>query len=153
MKRELFLKALAAPVLLCCLAASAQDLGNWRASNQTAKSITGDIGIANEKLFINFVRFTISRIRALEPGEVSAAFEADASNAGTGSLYRLSIPGDAKFLHKNHLCGLQETQWMATYVEDKTLKVAFFSGVKPPTFTLEAIQNSTDLCGTFTYTR
>jgi len=152
MKRFLF-KALAAPVLLCSLASFAQETGNWRASNQTAKSITGDIGIAPEKLYINFIRFTMSRIRALKPEEISAAFEADANAAGAGSLYRLSIPPETKFLHKNNLCGSDETQWMATYVEGKTLKVAFFSDAKPPVFTLEALRNSTNLCGTFTYTR
>lgn len=152
MKRVSLLSCTAA-LLLCTFAATAQENGNWRASNQTAREITGDIGLSTEKLFINFVRFTTSRIRALQPAEVSAVFEADANSAGAGSLYRLSIPPEQKFLHKNTLCGSQETQWMATYVEGRTLKVAFFSGAKPPAFTLDAIQNSTDLCGTFVYTR
>lgn len=42
---------------------------------------------------------------------------------------------------------------MAAYVEGRTLKVAFFSDAKPPVFTLEALANSPNLCGTFTYTR
>jgi hypothetical protein len=148
-------KAVAATVLLCSLALSAQETGNWRAANQTAKSITGDIAITTEKLYINFIRFTVSRIRPLQPAEVAAAFEAEAgaTSTGAGSLYRLSIPPEQKFLHKNTLCGSEETQWMATYVEGKTLKVAFFSDAKPPVFTLEALQNSTNLCGTFTYTK
>jgi hypothetical protein len=147
---------------LCALAAflfsipliHAQEMGNWRASNQTARSITGDIALAPEKLYINFVRFTVSRIRPLEPAEVAAAFssEGDAST-GNGSLYRLSIPPEQKFLHKNTICGSDETQWMATYVDGKTLKVAFFSNAKPPVFKLEELANSTNLCGTFTYTR
>jgi len=152
MKRFL-IRALAAPAIFCSLTLFAQEDGNWRASNQTAKSVTGDIGIATEKLYINFARFTISRIRALKPEEVSAAFEADAAAAGSGSLYRLSIAPETKFLHKNTLCGSQETQWMATYVEGKTLKVAFFSNATPPVFTLDAIQNSADLCGTFAYVK
>jgi hypothetical protein len=153
MKRVSLFSCLAA-LLLSTFTTSAQELGNWRAANQTAKSITGDIGIAPEKIFINFARFTMSRIRALQPAEVAAAFEADgATPTGAGSLYRLSIPPEQKFLHKNTLCGSEETQWMATYVEGKTLKVAFFSDAKPPVFTLEALQNSTNLCGTFTYTK
>jgi len=143
---------LSVAVLLYTFAAFAQENGNWRAANQTAKSITGDIGIAPEKIFINFARFTMSRIRALQPAEVSA-LESEATTAGTSSLYRLSIPPDQKFLHKNTICGSDETQWMATYVEGKTLKVAFFSDAKPPVFTLEALQNSTNLCGTFTYVK
>jgi hypothetical protein len=152
MKRFLF-KALAAPAILCSLSLFAQEDGNWRAANQTAKSITGDIGITAEKLYINFVRFPIARIRPLKPEEISAAFEADANSAGSGSLYRLSIAPETKFLHKNTICGSQETQWMATYVEGKTLKVAFFSNATPPVFTLDAIQNSTDLCGTYAYVK
>jgi hypothetical protein len=42
---------------------------------------------------------------------------------------------------------------MATYVAGRSLKVAFFSGPKAPEFTLNAIANSTELCGTFSYTR
>ncbi len=153
MKRVLF-SLLVAPLLVAPLTLHAQqENGNWRAANQTAKSITGDIALAPEKLYINFLRFTMSRIRTLEPAEVSAAFEAEASTAGSGGLYRLSIPAEQKFLHKNTLCGSQETQWMATYLDGKALKVAFFSDAKPPVFKLEELQNSTNLCGTFTYTR
>jgi hypothetical protein len=151
--KRVFLFSSVAALLLCTLSLTAQENGNWRAANQTAKSITGDIGISTEKLYINFIRFTMSRIRPLQPAEVAAAFEADASATGTGSLYRLSIPPEQKFLHKNTICGAEETQWMATYVDGKTLKVAFFSDAKPPVFTLEALQNSTNLCGTFGYTR
>lgn len=146
--------ALALTLGICCLPAPAQENGNWRAANQSARSITGDIAIAPEKLYINFYRVTMSRIRALEPAEIAAAFEAEAaSSTGTGSLYRLSIAPEQKFLHKNTLCGSEETQWMATYLEGRTLKVAFFSNAKPPIFKLEELQNSTNLCGTFTYTR
>ena len=155
MKRVL-LNSIAASLLLlplCLHAQLQQDMGNWRASNQTAKSITGDIALAPEKLYINFIRFTVSRIRALDATEVSAALEADPSTHPTGSLYRLSIPPEQKFLHKNTLCGTDETQWMATYVDGKLLKVAFFSNAKPPVFTLEALKDSPNLCGTFTYVR
>ena len=149
--RKLF-KLLTSAVLLT-LTTVAQENGNWRAASKTAQSITGDIGITTEKIFINFTRFTISRIRALEPAEVAATFDTDSSTARTGSLYRLSIPAGQRFLNKNSLCGSEQTQWMAAYAEGRTLRVAFFSGPKPPVFTLEAISNSSDLCGTFTYVK
>jgi hypothetical protein len=140
-------------MLICCLTTTAQETGNWRAASSTARSITGDIGVSSEKLFINFTRFTISRIRTLEPAEVSATFDTDSNSGGTGSLYRLAIPADKKFLNKSTLCGSEQTQWMAAFATGGTLKLAFFSGSTPPVFTLDAIQNSTDLCGTFTYVR
>ncbi len=133
--------------------AAAQEQGAWRASSKTAKGITGDIVLSNEKLAINFVAYTIAPIRALTADELSAAFDADRSALGQGNLYRLRVPADKVFLHKNTLCGTEETEYMATYVQGRTLQIAFFSGEKAPTLTLEALANTTDLCGTYTYTR
>jgi hypothetical protein len=42
---------------------------------------------------------------------------------------------------------------MVTFVAGRSMQLAFFSGQKPPVFTQEAISNSTDLCGTFSYVR
>jgi hypothetical protein len=132
---------------------NAQEKGMWRAANKTAQSITGDVALSDARLAINFSSFTIARIRDLNPGEVSSVFDADSNAALGGNLYRLSIPAAKKFLHHNSLCGSEETQWMATYVADGTLHLAFFSGPKMPVFTADAIANTTDLCGTFAYVR
>ncbi len=92
-------------------------------------------------------------IRKLGSAEVAAAFDADSNASGTGNLYRLTVPAAKRFLHHNTLCGSEDTQWMATYVEDRTLHVAFFSGADTPVFTVDALANSTDLCGRFSYSR
>ena len=42
---------------------------------------------------------------------------------------------------------------MATYVSGKELQVAFFSNATPPVFTVEALRDSPNLCGTYTYVR
>jgi hypothetical protein len=147
-----FLTLLALSLFLT-LPIHAQDQGAWRASNSTARSITGDVDINGEKLMINLVRFPVSRIRALEPAEVSAAFDADTHTPGAGSLYSVNISGGKQFLNHNTLCGTEKTQWMATYAQGRSLKLAFFSGQKPPVFTLEALANSSDLCGTFVYVK
>jgi hypothetical protein len=132
---------------------SAQEKGPWRAASTTAASITGDIAFSETRVAIDFSSFAIARIRDLEPGEVSAVFDVDSNAGGRGSLYRLSIPGEKKFLHKNSLCGSEDTQWLAAYVAGRVLHVAFLSGSKIPVFTPEAFANSTDLCGTFLYVR
>jgi len=93
------------------------------------------------------------RVRSLEKAELSAAFDADSNANGSGSLYRLSIPAAQKFLHKNTLCGSDDTQWMVAYASGRTLQLAFFSGQKPPLLTLDAISNSTDLCGKYSYVK
>jgi hypothetical protein len=146
-------KAITGSLLLCCLTLAAQEKGIWRAESSTARSITGDVALSGEKISINFSTFTMAQIRTLDKTETSAAFDAVSTPDGTGNLYRLSIPGTKKFLHKNTLCGTEDTQWMATYVSGKTLQLAFFSGEKSPIFTLDAMANSTDLCGTFSYVK
>jgi hypothetical protein len=153
MKRDQILSAVVGFALVCCFTAAAQENGTWRALSSTAQSITGDVALSAEKIAINFSSFTIAQIRLLQPAEANAVFEAESSAGGRGSLYRLNIPGAKRFLHKNTLCGSEDTQWMATYVTGRTLHLAFFSGSKMPIFTPEAISNSTDLCGTFTYER
>jgi hypothetical protein len=146
-------RALTASLLLCCLTLAAQEKGNWRAASNTARSITGDVALSDEKLFINFSGFTMSRIRSLEKPEISALFDADSTADGTAGLYRLNVPASKKFLHKNTLCGSDDTQWMVAYASGRTLQLAFFSGEKPPLLTLDAISNSTDLCGKYSYVK
>jgi hypothetical protein len=141
-------------ILACSLSSSAQEKGYWRATSSNAVSITGDVTISDTKITLDYtLRFTIAPIRRLAPAETSAAFNAEASAGGNGNLYSLSIPAAQRFLHHNTLCGSDETQWMATYVVGHDLQVAFFSGSSMPVFTSEAIANSTNLCGIFTYGR
>jgi hypothetical protein len=153
MRRRTLFCGILRSALICCLSAGGQEVGPWRAVSSTAQSITGDVAFSDTKVAINFSSFTIARIRDLEPGEVSAAFDVDSNAGGRGSLYRLDIPAAKKFMHRNTLCGSEDTQWMAAYVGGRTLHLAFFSGQKMPVFTPEAIGNSTDLCGTFSYGR
>lgn len=140
-------------ILACRAQCKAQDGGYWRASSSTAKAITGDIAISSTKITINYTAFTIAQIRKLTPAEVAAVFDADANAGINGDLYRLSVPPDKRFLHHNTLCGSDETRWMATYISGRTLQVAFFSGEDMPVFTFDAMQNSSVLCGNFTYSR
>ena len=130
---------------------TAQERGIWHASSSNAKSITGDVVLGDQKITINFLTFTMVQVRALQSAELSAAFDADPSAHGGGSLYRLQISSTTKFLRKNTLCGTDDTEWMAIYVAGRTLQLAFFSGDKPPVFTLDALSNSSDVCGTFSY--
>lgn len=153
MKKRILLGAVAGLVLACSLSSAAQDRGYWRAASSTAAAITGDIAIGDARLTINFTGYSLAAIRKLGPAEVAAAFDADVNAGGSGNLYRLKVPASKRFLHHNTLCGTEDTQWMATYVEDRTLQVTFFSGPDAPVFTVDALANSADLCGSFTYVR
>jgi hypothetical protein len=145
--------AMIAMALAVSIRIAAQDKGVWSPASTTASSITGGLVIADTKLTVNFVSFPLAKIRPLAPAELGAIFDADANSSPAGNLYRLDIPAARRFLHHNTLCGSEDTQWMATYVEGKTLQVAFFSGTDEPKLTFESIQNSTSVCGTFTYAR
>jgi len=161
MTRRALLKPFAATHLLITLTTQAQngapngaqERGYWRAASNTARSITGDITLAQEKLTISLWTTPISRIRDLNGPELSAVFDTDSNAARIGGLYHLSIPAAKKFLRKNSLCGAEDVQWMVAYAQGNSLQIAFFSGDKPPVFTFDAVRNSTDLCGTFTYVK
>jgi hypothetical protein len=153
MKRERFFCIAAGLLLACCVSVRAQDLGIWRAASKTAQSVTGDVGISDAQISINFYSFAIVRARDLEPAEVSSVFDTDSSASKKGHLYGVSIPAAKKFLHKNTLCGNEDVRWMVTYVDGNSLQLAFFSGAKAPVFTPDAISNSTNFCGTYSYVR
>ena len=145
-------------VVLGCLLAgalpgAAQESGDWRAASTNARAITGDVVFAGEKIAINFSAYPIAQIRTLKPEEISAAFNADLNAGGNGNLFRLSIPAEKRFVHKNTLCGSDETQWVASYVNGHNLQLAFFSGAGMPLLTIDALGNSPNLCGTFSYVR
>jgi hypothetical protein len=141
--------ALTLAILLTAAIAPAQS-GNWRASSQSAKSITGDIAFGGDKVYLNFTGFIVADIRTLTPAETASLFE-DAT--GPGTLFRTSIPAEKKFLHKSTLCGAEDTQWIVTYAAGKTLRLAFFSSSDMPILTPEAVANNANLCGTYTYVR
>jgi hypothetical protein len=153
MRSVLVASALLAGAVAGAVAAAAQDGGAWHAASTNATSITSDIAILKDRISIDFLTYPLAPIRTLKPVEVSAVFDADVNAGISGRLYRLKIPAAQRFLHKNTLCGSEDTQWMATYVTGKTLEVAFFSGDDMPVFTFEAISNSSALCGTFAYSR
>jgi len=146
-------RLLLAAILITTLTLHAQEKGNWRASSKNAKSFTGDIAFANDKIFINFLGFTVAQIRTLTPAELGTTFDADASAPANGNLYRTDIPAGKKFLHGNTLCGGEDTEWIVTYVSGRTLQLAFFSTIQMPVLTPEALTNSSNLCGIYTYTR
>jgi hypothetical protein len=150
-KRNLLAAALLG--LAVCVSGAAQDRGYWRAASKNAVAITGDLSLSDTKVTIDFLTFTVASIRKLSAAEVGAAFDVDSSSGINGALYRLRIPAGQPFLKKNTLCGGEDTQWMTTYVEGHNLHVAFFSGENQPVLTTEAILNTTDLCGIYTYAR
>lgn len=153
MRRHLWQLAFAVLLVVCSISLAAQDRGYWRAASSNAAAITGDIALSNAKVIINFASFPFVQVRRLNSAESAAVFDADVHSEIEGALYRLRIPADHKFLHKNTLCGEEVTTWMATYVSGKSLQVAFFSGDAEPIFKFGAVQNSPALCGVYTYVR
>lgn len=134
--------------------AQTQDMGMWYSASEASNKVTGDIAIKNGKVTIDLRTYPLAAIRPLNAAELSAVFAADPSGSSMGNLYRLFVPATTRFVHHNTLCGSDDTQWMATYVNGKSLQVAFFSGTEMPTLTFEAVAGgSADLCGTYIYAR
>ena len=149
--RSLLLAALAA-FFAFVLSAAAQEDGPWRAASTNSRAITGDVVFSPLNISINFTAFTIAQIRSLKTEEVLALFNPD-SPTGGGNLFRVQIPADKRFLHKNTLCGSESTQWIVTYAQGRSLQVAFFSGTTPPVLTVEALNDAPNVCGIFSYVR
>jgi hypothetical protein len=144
-----------AALLLAGQVAVAQEQGYWHAADSPARSVTGDVALGENKIVLNnFYSFAMTRVRTLEPAELSSVFDVPSTGAaGQGVLYRLNIPAQQKFQHKNTLCGSDDTTWMVAYAAGRALRIEFFSGEKPPVFTFDAMQNSSQTCGTFAYAR
>jgi hypothetical protein len=144
--------------LTLTLAAHAQDhnpeRGLWHASSKSAKTITGDVVFTDFKFTLDFFSYPLANIRTLTPPELAAAFSTDpaASNA-TGTLYRLDIPSTKTFLRGHPLCSGEDTQWIVTSLSGKSLEILFFSGSSMPVLTPDALTNSPNLCGLYTYSR
>jgi hypothetical protein len=153
MRKTALLAVMAGLSFACSLLASAQDKGPWHSTSSNANAITGDIGIFDDKLSLNFATFTMAEIRKLDPAEAAALFSTETNAPGGGFLYRMDIPATKHFVHKNTLCGNEDTQWMATWVAGRDLHVALFSGGNTPVMTSDALANSTDVCGLFLYSR
>lgn len=152
MKSQTLLR-IALASLLTCSSLTAQEAGAWRAASSNAKAITGDVALSGQRVSINFTTYPMAQIRALTPAELAATFDAEPGAPGTGNLYRVSIPADKRFLHKNTLCGSEDTQWLVTYASGRSLQLAFFSSSQMPALSAEALANSSNLCGTFSYVR
>ena len=116
-----------------------RSLATSRSPNQNSQSISSS--------------YSLAPIRKLTAAEGGAAFDVDVKAEAGEICIACSIPGDKRFLHRNTLCGSEETQWMATYVEDRTLHIALFSGANMPVLTAEALSNSKEVCGIFSYGR
>lgn len=153
MKSSKLILAAAFCMVAVSLSCAAQDKGYWRAASTNAAAITGDIAFLANAISLSEIGFPSAEIRKLTPTEVAAVFDADVNAGRNGTLYRTNIPAGQRFLHRNTLCGTEDTQWVATYVTGKTIEVAFFSGSDEPKFTFDALVNSPDKCGLFTYAR
>jgi hypothetical protein len=154
MKREVLGGILAGALLFSGISATAQELGFWRADSNTAHDVTGDVGISETKIAIEaFYPFNIVHARDLTPAETSAVFDTDIASNSKAHLYGLVIPSNRKFLHKNTICGTEDTHWMVAYAEGNSLALAFFSGEQAPTFAVDSIANSSNFCGMYRYVR
>ena len=134
-----------------CWVCAAQENRTWHATSTTARSITGDVTLANAKMAINYSSWPIAQIRALQPSRTrSAAFDLDGTPEGTGILSGWTSRRKAVSSSKNTLCGGRRCA-VDGHLRGGSQPAAGVSsrGRRMPVLTGEAMVDGTNLCGTF----
>ena len=150
------LKTLATSLLLCT--ADSRSPGQrlaWRPASNTARSITGDISLGEEKIII--------KSRRLSPWSKPAP--SIKPRSAPASTQTATPPGDAHPLPHHHP-SLQEIPEQEHPLRHRRHPVdghlrlrkipparLLLQPESPPFFTFAAISNSTDRCGTFSYVK
>ena len=117
-------------------------------------SITGDIALTPGKLLMAHRAFPLKQARAIEPAHLADVGKIvnATGDVQSAALYKTMVPRRTALLKANIICGSKDAEWMLAVFEKNELAVAFFAGAKEPDLAPNAVANSTDLCGTFSYT-
>ncbi len=131
----------------------------WPAISQTAMSITGDAYLSDNSLVFQNHRLLLTLDKKLGGEELKVAANllgATFNSATRGELYRTNLAATVHLRGSNTLCGKRDTTWilMVRTIDGGggvNLNLATFSGALRPVIQTQALDNSTDLCGTFWY--
>jgi hypothetical protein len=141
----------------------------WNASSKTSGSITGNITLSPEKIIFNdpfqtdpafphsqkveqlqlkFSKF-ISSVGVNELGFGTL------NNSSNLELYKIIDPHMITVLRENTLCGAQPATYLVLgYNQSRTeMTMAMFSGEQEPIWKDSYLNQTKDLCGTFSYYR
>lgn len=130
----------------------------WQATSNTAVYITGNIKLSPTKLTMVRRDYPLTLVRDIDAQHLSDIGKSFASDHPTAArLYRTRIPASAKLVNGNDICGPNDANWLLAVSENNsddngpTLSLAFFSGDSEPHLDYEAIENTTNICGTYGY--
>jgi len=137
----------------------------WTAMSHTAYAITGDVETSPDGIVISHSSYPLVYVRDLRGDELQDSAQAldvqmPSSSGVEGRLFRTSIPGAARLVNGNTICGGENAAWVLALTargdgsgsaSGDWLYLAFFSGNAEPILQPQAIGSSKALCGTYNY--
>ena len=137
----------------------------WTAMSHTAYAITGDVETSPDSIAMSNNTYPLVYVRDLRGDELQDSAQAldvqmTSSSGVNGRLFRTSIPGAARLVNGNTICGSENAAWVLALMtrgdgsgsaSGDWLYLAFFSGDVEPILQAQAIGNSKALCGTYNY--
>jgi hypothetical protein len=126
--------------------------GTWAPVSQNGKMTNGPIGILKTSIAYGGVSYSLSLVRSLGPNEVAAvaqAFSLPLPQPVSAELYQTNIP----------MCGEGTKLWMVALLApgdnsgsgSRMLDLMFLSGEIQPALNAPALNNSTSVCGTYSF--
>ncbi|MFC6645410.1 hypothetical protein ACFQBQ_07390 [Granulicella cerasi] len=131
-------------------------LGTWPASSNTATAILGDITIGSTTMRLGDHVVVIDSVNSLAPTDTAAlaGFNTVQGTPVQAFLAKVPIAGSTPMLNGNVLCGGRDTQWLVGVLgSNAQLGLIAFSGANAPVLTSAALQNSHDVCGSFSFAK
>ena len=127
---------------------------HWTAISNTAMGVTGDLTVTPRSVTMAGRTLQLALLHTLagpQLGQAAALFPVAVTSKLRGALYKVSIPATAAFKSSNTLCGKQATTFFVLLTDGSDLELAMFSGKNEPNLSANAIANSTEFCGTYSY--
>jgi hypothetical protein len=135
--------------------------GVWSPLSHTAESITGQVILSSAGITILGTTYPLIMERSLGPVEIQSLAQAFSLASGYQSLdarlYQTNIPAAAVLLNGNTICGSEPARWIAAFTistgSQPELYLMFLAGDLQPALNAEALENSTRVCGTYSYVK
>ena len=125
-------------ILVTASSALAQGADRYKATSNTAMSITGDV-------LMDDFSITFENDESLEFSDLVASRLRVDGRTVPASVYRVETLGDPELLNGNQLCGTGDVTYVANWAAgDGMTAIAVFTSEQPP-------KSSAEMCALYTY--
>ncbi len=126
----------------------------WTAVSKTAMGVTGDLLVRPRSVAMAGHTIPLAFLHTLAGAplqQAAALFPVPVNSRLRGALYKVSVPATTSFMRRNTLCGKQRTTFFVLLTDGSDLQLAMFAGRNEPNLSANAVANSTEFCGTYSY--